>query len=237
MLVTTNVLIKTEDGREALAQRRHDMQMRQRHLLILIDGARTVGQLHQLLSDWPDLDDLLVGLQRAGMVDVLPGISPENAATAPPFDPIAHFNRPLFDDHGSPGPAALSHIYDELPPLTGMTLGLQAVAAPIDEPAANDASKPHTAPVQVISAPQPAVPPELADVLPNVVKVELMRLAVQHFGSAAGAAMPLLRACKEDPQSLCDVVAACARAAAPLAGEHAAAKFVDAAMQAMALRR
>ena len=74
MLVTTNVLIKTEDGREALAQRRHDMQMRQRHLLILIDGARTVGQLHQLLSDWPDLDDLLVGLQRAGMVDVLPGI-------------------------------------------------------------------------------------------------------------------------------------------------------------------
>lgn len=88
MLVTTNVLIKTEDGREALAQRRHDMQMRQRHLLILIDGARTVGQLHQLLSDWPDLDDLLVGLQRAGMVDVLPGISPENAATAPPFDPI-----------------------------------------------------------------------------------------------------------------------------------------------------
>ena len=49
MLATTNVLIKTEDGREALAQRRHDMQMRQRHLLILIDGARTVGQLHQLL--------------------------------------------------------------------------------------------------------------------------------------------------------------------------------------------
>ena len=52
-----------------------------------------------------------------------------------------------------------------------------------------------------------------------------------------GAAMPLLRACKEDPQSLCDVVAACAKAAAPTAGEQAAAKFVDAAMQAMALRR
>ena len=237
MLATTNVLVKTEDGREALAERRHDMQMRQRHLLILIDGARTVGQLHQLLSDWPDLDELLVGLQQAGMVDVLPGISRENATAAQPFDPIAHFNRPLLDDDGDSVPAALSLIYDELPPLTGMTLGLQAVAAPIDEPAANDPSAPPAAPVQTFSVPLPAVPPELADVLPNVVKVELMRLAVQHFGSAAGAAMPLLRACKEDPQSLCDVVAACAKAAAPMAGEHAAAKFVDAAMQAMALRR
>ncbi|CAJ0775775.1 hypothetical protein LMG19083_00074 [Ralstonia psammae] len=237
MLATTNVLIKTEDGREALAERRHDMQMRQRHLLILIDGARTVGQLHQLLSDWPDVDELLAGLQQAGMVDVLPGISRETAPAAEPFDPITHFNRPLLDDDADSAPAALSLIYDELPPLTGMTLGLQAVAAPIDEPAANDASKRSAAPVQAVLAPQPAVPPELADVLPNVVKVELMRLAVQHFGSAAGAAMPLLRACKEDPQSLCDVVAACARAAAPTAGEHAAAKFVDAAMQVMALRR
>ncbi|CAJ0697008.1 hypothetical protein [Ralstonia holmesii] len=237
MLATTNVLVKTEDGREALAERRHDMQMRQRHLLILIDGARTVGQLHQLLSDWPDLDELLAGLQQAGMVDVLPGISRENASAAEPFDPIAHFNRPLLDDQADGTPAALSLIYDELPPLTGMTLGLQAVAAPIDEPAANDASTPPAAPVQTFSVPPSAVPPELADVLPNVVKVELMRLAVQHFGSAAGAAMPLLRACKEDPQSLCDVVAACAKAAAPMAGEHAAAKFVDAAMQAMALRR
>jgi len=143
----------------------------------------------------------------------------------------------LLDDDGHGAPAALSLIYDKLPPLTGMTLGLQAVAAPIDEPAANDANRPRAAPVRASSTPQPAVPPELADVLPNVVKVELMRLAVQHFGSAAGAAMPLLRACKEDPQSLCDVVAACAKAAAPTAGEQAAAKFVDAAMQAMALRR
>lgn len=237
MLATSNVLVKTEDGREALAERRHDMQMRQRHLLILIDGARTVGQLHQLLSDWPDLDELLVGLQQAGMVDVLPGIPRESASAPEPFDPIAHFNRPLLDDQAEGAPAALSLIYDELPPLTGMTLGLQAVAAPIDEPAANDTGKPRAAPVSASSAPQAAVPPELADVLPNVVKVELMRLAVQHFGSAAGAAMPLLRACKEDPQSLCDVVAACAKAAAPMAGEHAAAKFVDAAMQAMALRR
>ena len=237
MLATSNVLVKTEDGREALAERRHDMQMRQRHLLILIDGARTVGQLHQLLSDWPDLDELLVGLQQAGMVDVLPGIPRESASAAEPFDPIAHFNRPLLDDQAEGAPAALSLIYDELPPLTGMTLGLQAVAAPIDEPAANDTGKPRAAPVLASSAPQAAVPPELADVLPNVVKVELMRLAVQHFGSAAGAAMPLLRACKEDPQSLCDVVAACAKAAAPIAGEHAAAKFVDAAMQAMARRR
>ena len=237
MLATSNVLVKTEDGREALAERRHDMQMRQRHLLILIDGARTVGQLHQLLSDWHDLDELLVGLQQAGMVDVLPGIPRESASAAEPFDPIAHFNRPLLDDQAEGAPAALSLIYDELPPLTGMTLGLQAVAAPIDEPAANDTGKPRAAPVLASSAPQAAVPPELADVLPNVVKVELMRLAVQHFGSAAGAAMPLLRACKEDPQSLCDVVAACAKAAAPIAGEHAAAKFVDAAMQAMARRR
>ena len=237
MLATTNVLVKTEDGREALAERRHDMQMRQRHLLILIDGARTVGQLHQLLSDWPDLDELLAKLQQAGMVDVLPGISHVNAQAAEPFDPITHFNRPLLDDEADGVLAAPSLIYDDLPPLTGMTLGLQAVAAPIDEPAANDASKPHGAPIQGFFPPQPAVPPELADVLPNVLKVELMRLAVQHFGSAAGAAMPLLRACAEDSQSLCEVVAACAKAAVPMAGEHAAAKFMDAAMQAMALRR
>jgi len=235
MLATTSVLIKTEDGREALAARRHDMQMRQRHLLILIDGARTVGQLHQLLCDWPDLDALLAGLQQAGMVDVLPGSIRENAAAAGPFDPITHFNRPLFDDEAGGEPAVLSLIYDELPPLTGMTLGLQTQAAPADEPAANE---PQLAPIQPLSVPsQPPVPPELADVLPNVVKVELMRLAVQHFGSAAGAAMPLLRASKEDSQSLCDVVAACAKAAAPTAGQQAAARFVDAAMRAMAQQR
>jgi hypothetical protein len=237
MLATTNVLIKTEDGREALAERRHDMQMRQRHLLILIDGARTVGQLHQLLSDWPDVDELLAGLQQAGMVDVLPSPPLEDAPGAEAFDPIAHFNRPVLDDAADSESADLSLIGDDLPSLTGMTLGLQAVAAPVDEPAANDANPAQLASTQAFAAPQSALPPELADVLPNVVKVELMRLAVQHFGSAAGAAMPLLRACKEDPQSLCDVIAACAKAATPTAGEHAAAKFVDGAMRAMAQRR
>lgn len=227
MLATTSVLIKTDDGREALAARRHDMQMRQRHLLILIDGARTVGQLHQLLGGWPDLDELLAGLQQAGMVDVLPGAPPQDAPAVSAFDPISHFNRPLFDEETSGEHSALSDIYDELPPLTGMTLGLQTQAAPAEEPAANEPRL----------GPRHPVPAELADVLPNVVKVELMRLALQHFGSAAGAAMPLLRACKEDTQSLCDVVAACAKAAAPTAGEHATAKFVDAAMQAMAQRR
>lgn len=234
MLATTSVLIKTDDGREALTARRHDMQMRQRHLLILIDGARTVGQLHQLLGAWPDLDELLSGLQRAGMVDVLPNALPQDAPAAATFDPIAHFNRPLLDEEASGEQAALSGIYDELPPLTGMTLGLQTQAAPADEPAANE---PRLGPIQAALTPQPAIPPELADVLPNVVKVELMRLAVQHFGSAAGAAMPLLRACKEDTQSLCEVIAACAKAAAPTAGEQAAAKFVDGAMRAMAQRQ
>lgn len=51
MLAVTNVPIKTENGREALAQRCHDMQMCQQHLPILIDGTRTVSQLHQLLGD------------------------------------------------------------------------------------------------------------------------------------------------------------------------------------------
>ncbi|CAJ0808621.1 hypothetical protein [Ralstonia flaminis] len=248
MLATTSVLIKTEDGREALAAHRHDMQMRQRHLLILIDGARTVGQLHQLLGDWSDLDDLLAGLQRAGMVDVLPGITHEDmpapAVPVDAFDPIAYFNRPLLDDdaeHGHGALSSISPIYDELPPLTGMTLGLQAVAAPVDVPAANE---PRLTPVEPPKAPpsptltvQTPISPELADVLPNVVKVELMRLAVIHFGSAAGAAMPLLRACREDTASLCHVIANCAKAAAPIAGELAAARFVDAAMQAMARRR
>ena len=248
MLATTSVLIKTEGGREALAARRHDMQMRQRHLLILIDGARTVGQLHQLLGDWSDLDELLVGLQLAGMVDVLPGVAREHMpAPATPvdaFDPIAYFNRPLLDDESNREHGALSSIspiYDELPPLTGMTLGLQTVAAPVDVPAANEPRLAPIEPPEAPHAPTPAVQtpvaPELADVLPNVVKVELMRLAVIHFGSAAGAAMPLLRACQEDTESLCHVIAACAKAATPMAGELAAARFVDAAMQAMARRR
>ncbi|MCO5398458.1 hypothetical protein [Ralstonia soli] len=238
MLATTSVLIKTDDGREALAARRHDMQMRQRHLLILIDGARTVGQLHQLLGGWPDLDELLAGLQQAGMVDVLPNALQPDAPAAAAFDPIAHFNRPLFDEQADGGQAALSDIYGELPPLTGMTLGLQTQAAAANGPAANEpqlwAIPPARSPQSAIP---PAIPSDLADVLPNVVKVELMRLAIQHFGSAAGAAMPLLRASKEDTQSLCDVIAACAKAAAPMAGERATAKFVDAAMRAMAQRR
>ncbi|WP_198284623.1 hypothetical protein, partial [Bacillus cereus] len=80
---------------------------------------------------------LLAGLQLAGMVDVLPGIAREDVpAPAVPvdaFDPIAYFNRPLLDDDAEHGHGALSSIssispiYDELPPLTGMTLGLQAV--------------------------------------------------------------------------------------------------------------
>lgn len=235
MLATTSVLIKTEDGREALAARRHDMQVRQRHLLILIDGARTVGQLHQLLRDWPDLDDLLAGLQRTGMVDVLPRDVPADAPAPSPtdsFDPISHFNRPLFGDDTDQ--RAMSAIYDELPPLAGMTLGLQTVAAPADVPASNEALLAPPDPSPITQAP---VASELADVLPNVTKVELMRLAQQHFGAAAGAAMPLLRACREDAQSLSDVIAACAEAAEPFAGERAAARFVDAAMHVMAHRR
>lgn len=246
MLATTSVLIKTEDGREALAAHRHDMQIRQRHLLILIDGARTVGQLHQLLGNWADLDELLIGLQQAGMVDVLPGVRSDLPAAASPadaFDPIAYFNRPLFDDDAEPG--TLSPIYDELPPLTGMTLGLQTAAGPTDIPAANephvtlvDVEPVHATPASVVLVvPMASVTPELADVLPNVIKVELMRLAQHHFGSAAGAAMPLLRACREDTQSLCDVIAACAKATEPIVGERAAARFVDDAMHAMAQRR
>lgn len=245
MLATTSVLIKTEDGREALAARRHDMQMRQRHLLILIDGARTVGQLHQLLSDWSDLDALLVGLQQAGMVDLLPGVSLDGASDlAPPaatFDPVTYFNRPLFDEERAHG--TLSAIYDELPPLTGMTLGLQTVAAPVDVPAANEPRLPALElpelPAREALTHIPSIPvlPELADVLPNVRKVELMRLAITHFGADAGAALSLLRSCQEDTESLCNVIAACAKAAAPTTGEKAAARFVDAAMLAMAQRR
>jgi hypothetical protein len=235
MLATTSVLVKTEDGREALAARRHDMQVRQRHLLILIDGARTVGQLHQLLSDWPDLDDLLAGLQQTGMVDVLSRDLPADSqapTSTDAFDPIAHFNRPLFGDGADR--RAVSAIYDGLPPLGGMTLGLQTVAAPADAPASNEDQ---LAPPTRVPAMRPPVDCELADVLPDVTKVELMRLALQHFGPAAAAAMPLLRACPEDSQSLCDVIATCAEAAEPAAGERAAARFVDAAMQVMAHRR
>jgi len=245
-LAPTSILIKTEDGREALAARRSNMQMRQRHLLILIDGARTVGQLHQLLSDWPDVDALLAGLQQAGMIHVLSGALPAKAPAAGPstvpFDPIVHFNRPLFADTVGGARDTQPVVHDEPPPLAGMTPGLEAVAAPVDAPVADTptADVPSMAPPEPSAAPQPLTAPvaaELTDVLPNVVKVELMRLALHHLGSAAGAAIPLLRACAEDTESLCHVIAACARAAAPTAGEQAAARFLDAAMHAMAHRR
>lgn len=126
-----------------------------------------------------------------------------------------------------------------------MTLGLQTTAAPADTPAANESQLTPVDVAPVPATPAPAAPvvsilsitPELADVLPNVIKVELMRLAQHHFGAAAGATMPLLRACREDTQSLCDVIAACAQAAEPIVGGRAAARFVDDAMHAMAQRR
>jgi hypothetical protein len=274
MLATTSVLVKTDGGREALSARRHDLQMRQRHLLILINGARTVGQLHQLLADWPDFDDLLTGLHDAGMVDVLNAPEEETApaaaiatSSAPTdiataavespasdatFDPIAYFNQPLFEDVSVD--AALVAAYEGVPPLTGMTLGLQTRAAPVGEIEA--ANEPAAAPAQAAGAepiaepvaepvsepvvappPPPTTPPELADVLPNVVKVELMRLAVKHFGAAAGAVIPLLRTSGEDMRALCDVIAACSVAAKPQAGEQAAARFLDDALRALSLRR
>lgn len=255
MLAKTTVLIKTDDGREALSARRHALQVRQRHLLILINGARTVEQLQQLLSDWPDLDTLLAELQRAGMIDVLDGPGePETAAADPlaiqtqpgeSFDAVAYFEQPLLD-----GPVeTMAPVADAdipvVPPLEGMTLGLQTQAAPVGEPEA--ANEPLADPVEAAAAPvaDPApaadqaapVPSELADVLPSVIKVELMRLAIAHFGQAAGTVMPLLRACREDTSSLCRAIAVCGHAATSRVGEHTAARFVDAALHALAQRR
>ena len=114
------------------------------------------------------------------MVDVLSRDLPTDSqapTSTDAFDPIAHFNRPLFGDGADR--RAVSAIYDGLPPLGGMTLGLQTVAAPADAPASNEDQ---LAPPTRVPAMRPPVDCELADVLPDVTKVELMRLALQHFG-------------------------------------------------------
>ncbi|WP_193032727.1 hypothetical protein [Ralstonia pseudosolanacearum] len=126
-----------------------------------------------------------------------------------------------------------------------MTLGLQTLAAPVgnieaaNEPLAYPAEA--TAPPEADPTPAAdraaSIPPELADVLPSVIKVELMRLAIAHFGHAAGTVMPLLRACREDTTSLCRAIAASGQVATPKVGEHTAARFVDAAMLALTRRR
>ncbi len=255
MLAKTTVLIKTDDGREALSARRHVLQVRQRHLLILINGARTVEQLHQLLSDWPDLDTLLAELQRAGMIDALGGTGePERAAADPlavptepgvSFDPVAYFDQPLLDAPPEATVPADDTDVPAIPPLEAMTLGLQTQSAPVgDIEAANEPlASPADAAAPPVADPAPAtdransIPPELADVLPSVIKVELKRLAIAHFGHAASTVMPLLQACREDTASLCRAIAACGHAAAQKVGEHAAARFVDAAMQALTRRR
>ncbi|ATJ85609.1 hypothetical protein [Ralstonia solanacearum] len=257
MLAKTTVLIKTDDGREALSARRHALQVRQRHLLTLINGARTVEQLQQLLSDWPDLDTLLAELQRAGMIDVLDGPGePETAAADPlaiqtqpgeSFDAVAYFDQPLLDGPAETAAPVADADIPSVPPLEGMTLGLQTQAAPVGEPEA--ANEPLANPAEAVAAAAPAadpapeadqtapVPSELADVLPSVIKVELMRLAIAHFGQAAGTVMPLLRACREDTSSLCRAIAVCGHAATSKVGEHTAARFVDAALHALAQRR
>ncbi|XHO03816.1 hypothetical protein ACEQUB_00679 [Ralstonia syzygii] len=167
MLAKTTVLIKTDDGREALSARRHALQVRQRHLLILIDGARTVGQLHQLLNDWPDLDTLLAELQRAGMIDILGGTGePEKAAADPlavptepgvSFDPVAYFDQPLLDGPPEATVPAADTDVPAVPPLEAMTLGLQTRAAPVgDIEAANEP----------LASPDGAAAPPVADPAP-----------------------------------------------------------------------
>lgn len=236
MLASTSVLIKTDGGREALSAHRYDLQMRQRHLLILINGSRTVEQLHQLLVDWADMDELLAGLRHAGMVEALPEplaeLEDRTAEMGGSIASIAHIKQPLIDAAPACIPAQTPADHSEPLRLTAVTLARQTRA--VREADMATAHEPHMMSTRPLR--QPCVPLELADVLPNVIKVELMRLVTVHFGAAADAAMPLLRACREDTASLCEVIAACSKVAAPLAGECAAARFVDAAMRAMAQR-
>ena len=79
------VYAKTPAGQQEIGERKAWLDIRQRRLLILVDGHRPVSEL-RALSGIPDVPALLEALQALGLVSVAAGGA---AAAAPPAAPAA----------------------------------------------------------------------------------------------------------------------------------------------------
>ncbi len=64
------VFRKTQSGQEEIQQRRHGLNPRQRRVLILIDGQRTVEQLREVVTT-DDLTHLLAELEELGLIELV----------------------------------------------------------------------------------------------------------------------------------------------------------------------
>ncbi|MDY0330547.1 MAG: hypothetical protein RBR52_08640 [Thiomonas sp.] len=79
MLTMTDVLRKTSAGRREQQQRSQTLSARQRHVLILCDGQRALGELCGLMGQ--EVIDLAHDLMQAGFVErVVPENAPQTAA-------------------------------------------------------------------------------------------------------------------------------------------------------------
>lgn len=75
----SQILVKTEKGRDEIKSRALSLSQHARNLLIAIDGHRSSGELIQLYSKIPDAAAVLRELVDLGLAD-----TPENAAKQPP---------------------------------------------------------------------------------------------------------------------------------------------------------
>ena len=79
----SDVLAKTEKGREEIGARSHGLPQTVRHTLILIDGKSTVAQLLQKGSMIPGIADALETLLQGGFVRLAGGEAPTASTTGP----------------------------------------------------------------------------------------------------------------------------------------------------------
>jgi hypothetical protein len=80
----TTVFKKTAKGQEAFGQRSPDLDMKQRSVLIMVDGKRTLSELSRLAAACGDVPALLTDLQSMGMIEAQSSSKTSSApATAP----------------------------------------------------------------------------------------------------------------------------------------------------------
>ncbi len=70
---STVVFKKTPQGQEAFSQRSPQLGVKQRSVLIMVDGKRTLGELSRLAAACGDVGALLLELQDMGMVALVSG--------------------------------------------------------------------------------------------------------------------------------------------------------------------
>lgn len=83
----SDILTKTEKGKEEIGARSHGLPQAVRHTLILVDGKSTVAQLLQKGSMIPGIADALETLLQEGFVRAAGDQAPQTATAARPESP------------------------------------------------------------------------------------------------------------------------------------------------------